>query len=121
MAVVWAQALGGLDFNLYADVSVCIGPHRRIYVYGWRLPVAAGLGVGSRDGDGEQGAHPAASPSPLPLLLQHHRAGLALPRSLPVSEKLSNESRSAKSDSPLAKGCNLLLAGLKKKKKKVIR
>lgn len=38
-------------------------------------------------------------------------------RSHPASEKLSNESRSAKSNSPLAKGYNLFLVGGKKKKK----
>lgn len=75
-----------------------------------------GSGLRSRDDDGEQGAHPALNPGVSALLPQHQKAGLALPRSQPASEKLSNESRSAKSDSPLAKGCNLLLAGLEKKK-----
>lgn len=88
--------------------SLSQGQQQELQGSGW----VPGTGMGIR---GSSCCAPLALAVPLPLLPAAQRAGLALPRSHPVSEKLSNESRSAKSDSPLAKGCDLLLAGLKKK------
>lgn len=124
-AVVWAKALGGSGFNLHGCVSVCADPHTLtagLWIVDPRPRGSSSCGVGVPGMRmGSAGLIPQWTPlgrASFPSCPEHRRAGLALPRSHPASEKLSNESRSAKSDSPLAKGCNLLLAGLKKNNKK---